>query len=105
MHGLPKDFDSTFFLGQTLELVCFSANQVYLHFSDNISVTIEGEFLYRKSLEQVLELSPKAVLRTELIGLLEHSIHNAFGEDNGTLTLIFENSHIVKCFDNSSYNK
>jgi hypothetical protein len=47
MYGLPKDFDGGFLVGRTLEMVCFSENQMALHFGAEISITIESAFSYR----------------------------------------------------------
>lgn len=102
MYGLPKNFDTAFLLGQTVELVCFSANQVCLHFSNEISITIEGDFSYCKASQEEVMANPLAPSRVDIVDLLEHRITGATGEENGTLTLRFNHGSIVKCFDNSA---
>jgi len=49
MYGLPEDFDGTFLQGRELEQVCFSRNQVYLHFGDQVEIMIEGSFSYEET--------------------------------------------------------
>ncbi len=51
MYGLPDDFDAGAFVGRTLEQVCFTENQVTLHFDGMIDITVESAFVHgdRKS--------------------------------------------------------
>jgi hypothetical protein len=46
MHGLPKDFDGSFLVGCTLELVCFAEYQVNLHFGDKSCISIFSAYAY-----------------------------------------------------------
>ena len=43
MHGLPKNFETGFLQGKTLELVCFAQYQVWLHLSGACLIGVEGE--------------------------------------------------------------
>ncbi len=94
MYGLPKDFDASFLIGRTLEQVCFSQNQVSLHFDDNITLTIESAFAYKT--QQVVNVP---VHESNLMELLGASASMAHGAENGTLSLTFDNGQSLKVYD------
>jgi hypothetical protein len=94
MYGLPKDFDGSFLVGRTLELVCFSQNQMSLHFSDDITITIESAFSYK--IDQIVDVP---VQQSNLMELLGSSVSVAQGDENGTLSLLFDNGATLKVFD------
>lgn len=104
MYGLPVDFDGSFLVGRNLEMICFSSNQIYLHFDDHVTVTIEGEFSYRPQPSEA-DAQPihMPIMESKLMQLLEHSISEAAGDEDGTLTLVFDNGHVLKCFEASGY--
>lgn len=102
MHGLPEDFDAAFFVGRTLELVCFSENQVTLHFDGDLSLTIESSFSYKKASEssgQVVRIPPSESQLMQLIGISVAEVSSSRG---GTLVLTFSNEHVFRCFDDST---
>lgn len=104
MYGLPVDFDGSFLVGRNLEMICFSSNQIYLHFDNQVTVTIEGEFSYQpQRCEADAQPSHIPIMESKLMQLLEHSISEAAGDEDGTLTLVFDNGHVLKCFDASDY--
>ncbi len=83
-------------------MVCFNANQLYLHFSNHVTITIEGSFSYQKSQSQAAPPPINVpVKESNLMQLLEHSIAKGTGNGDGTLTLVFDNGHVFKCFDSS----
>jgi len=47
MYGLPKNFDGSFLIGRSLELLCFSANQVNLHFGLDVSISVTSALCYQ----------------------------------------------------------
>jgi hypothetical protein len=96
MYGLPKDFDGSMLVGRVLEMVCFNKNQVYLHFDGKTSIMIESAFSYDS--DQILELPIK---ESSIMVLLEASVLEAKGDNNGTLSLVFSNGQTVKVYDTS----
>jgi hypothetical protein len=100
MNGLPDDFDPVPLLGRTLEQVSFTENQVILHFSDGLHITIENSFSYQKDSSSAfchkLEVPVK---QSDLMQLLGHSIINVVDEGEGTLRISFENGATIKCYD------
>ena len=100
MYGLPADFDGKMLLGRTLEQVCFSANQIALHFDGDVSIVVEGELLH-----QGPNLSPNGpsqvpIQTSNLMQLVENAVTEVIAEKNGTLYLSFGNNHALKIFDN-----
>lgn len=100
MYGLPENFDGSFLIGRTLEMICFNANQIYLHFDGQVTITIEGSFSHQRAQSgsdtQVLSVP---VSESDLMQLLEHKITGVSGEKDGTLTLVFDDGQILKCYD------
>jgi hypothetical protein len=94
MYGLPKDFDGSFLVGRTLEMVCFNQNQVYLHFDSDITITIESAFSYKT--EQVIDVP---VQESNLMEMLGSTVSVAQGDANGTLSLLFNNGEALKVYD------
>ena len=100
MYGLPKTFDGQFFVGHTLEQICFTQNQVVLHFDSEIAITIESAFSHRRN--QISERFEIPLARSELMQLLGRPVTKVICEAGGTLTLDFSNDHSLSCFDTSS---
>src|SRR5450631_2280119 len=104
MFGLPEDFDASFFVGRTLELICFAIYQVNLHFDNHVGMRVEGPFAYQRQGSKA-KISPiqQPVQVSNLMELLEHSVIAASGEKDGTLTLTFDNGDVLQCFDQPGY--
>ncbi len=104
MYGLPEDFDGSFLVGHRLEMICFNSNQLYLHFDGQLTIKIEGEFSYDSGLgdSEAKPIHPP-ITESKLMHLLEHSISQAAGNEVGTLTIMFDNGHILKCFESFDY--
>lgn len=100
MYGLPENFEGSFLIGRNLEMICFNANQVYLHFDGDVTITIEGTFSHQQAQAQsnaiVISLP---VSESDLMQLLEHKISAISGDKDGTLTLVFDDGQILRCYD------
>jgi hypothetical protein len=104
MYGLPKNFEGAQLVGHSLWQICFGKYQIQLHFDKELSIAVTSELSYQKSLDSnPLTIDFPVAPQSDLMQLLHHSIVNAFGDDEGTLTLEFDNGHIVRCFDQSHY--
>lgn len=102
MYGLPMNFSATFLNGRTLEQICFNQNQISLHFDSEVTITIESAFAHQQpESEEEVKLLEVPVLQSDLMQLLGRSVSRASGTDDGTLVLVFENGHTLKCFDTS----
>lgn len=103
MYGLPRNFDGQFFIGRVLEQICFTQNQVALHFDGLVALTIESAFSYREtpsSAEELVEELPPR--QSTLMRLLGESVSGVDGSQDGTLSLRFTNRHELRCFDTAS---
>jgi len=104
MYGLPDDFDGTFLQGRELEQICFSRNQVYLHFSEQAEIMIEGSFSYEETpgfaAPVESEVPPPHSALMKLLGAVITSVR---GTREGTLRLDFDNGHRLTCFDRPKY--
>jgi hypothetical protein len=98
MYGLPEDFSCAFFVGRTLEMLCFNANQIYLHFGKQTSVCVEGTYSIAPSGSdpKVFEVPD---VNTDLFKLIERAATSASGVPDGTLTLAFDNDLVFRCYD------
>jgi Family of unknown function (DUF6188) len=102
MYGLPDDFDAGAFVGRTLEQVCFTENQVTLHFDCVVDITVESAFVHgdRKS-ESSHPVIRMPVHESGLMRLLGSSIIESSGNQDGTLMLAFDNGDLVKILDDA----
>ena len=82
--------DLAFLKGRELEMICFAAYSLYLHFADGILVTIEGPFQHQSKTDIGAAAFSNFPLRdSNLISLLTHSIEDVHREKDGALRLEF----------------
>lgn len=94
MHHLPKNFDGAFLVGRRLQMVCFAAFQVYLHFDEEIVVTVEYAYSYRSANSQVDNegmITRLPISQSNLMQLLEKAISKVERTDGDSLNMLFEN--------------
>src|SRR5262245_9846338 len=104
MYRLPKNIDLSFFVGKTLNSVAFAVNVIHLIFDDGVRVNIESTFQYQQKHEQDHHLlgTMQSVYKIQSSGLMQLAgqiVVAASGTEDGTLSLIFENGHMLHCFD------
>ena len=103
MYKLPYNFDGSFLIGRILEQVCFNLNQICLHFDNNVSIVVESSFSYQYlDCEQNCQLIDVPVLKSDIMQLLGEQVSHVSGDEKGTLSLIFDNGHIFRCYDTST---
>lgn len=98
MYKFPADFDSGQFVGLSLEMVCFNANQIYLHFGNRTSICAEQRFEVHYGCgddEAILVDVPSH--QSSLMRLLENAVGAAWVENGDTLKLEFDNGSSL-CF-------
>jgi hypothetical protein len=105
MYGLPKDFDGSLLVGRLLEQICFGSYQIQLRFDERLTIAVTSSLTYRDSPEdpEVIEIPDLPVAKANLLQLLHHRILKAFGDQEGTLTIEFDNGHVLQCFDQPHY--
>ena len=101
MFGLPRDLDLGFLIGADLIQVCIGANEVILNFFMDISITIMSKFRVRGASgpDAVFEDAPSSA--ASLIEFLSDSITDVFGQQNGTLRLLFKGGGLIEIYDDS----
>jgi hypothetical protein len=80
--------------------------QIQLHFDERLTIAVESTFLYKESKlseAKTINLPDLPSVQCDLLQLLHHTIVSASGNDEGTLTLEFDNGHILQCLDQPGY--
>jgi hypothetical protein len=85
MYGLPDGFNADFLCGRTLDSVCVTLAQLYLHFSGDCLITIDGEVSVDGG--ELLILA-EAIL--SVYALIDQKVVNTAGDARGKLSLTFE---------------
>jgi hypothetical protein len=99
MYKLPKDFDGKFFLGRILENVSFSENTVFFGFGENITITAFSSLQHQISGSNESAVQRAPLTESKLMLLPGRSVIDVTGDQDGTLTLYFDNGHILRIFD------
>ncbi len=103
MYKLPADFDGSFLKGKKLSMIAFSENSVVFHFEQNVSVCVLSSFIHSTDLsEELVTLQRVPVTDSTILQLLGHVTINVSSDPDGTLSMMFENGHSLKVFDDSS---
>lgn len=94
MYGLSPDTDLTFLLHHRLEHIEVSDYQVQLHFSDSISINVEGD----------CKLDKKPVHYSDLLKLVGSEVAGVTIQDDGTTNVFFAGGRRLSIIDsNDSY--
>jgi hypothetical protein len=102
MYKFPDDFDGRAFVGRTLEMICFNANQVYLHFDKKVSICAESSFLLSKhSSDEDRVIVSIPLKNSEMVELLDHSVTEIAISDRRNLTLRFDHGQSLSFVDQS----
>jgi hypothetical protein len=102
MYGLPPDFEPSMFAGRELLQVSFTINTVDLLFDDDVGITIEGTFEFRAREGRPSERQTIPSTSSALVELVGHKVVAAAAQQNGVLTLDFDNGGRLTCLDESS---
>ena len=106
MYGLPKDLDLSFFLGKRLDQVSFAQSTIFFFFDDKITITLESSVQHqtRQDTERlrlgVMQSVP--VTHSTLMQLVGHSVVSASADDEGTLSLTFDDGQVLGCIEDRS---
>ncbi len=92
MYDLPKGMTFEFLRDRELELLCFGAYTIILHFEGGIQLQIEGSFTHITTEGHVApEASRFPLSESQLMRLLVQRVTQVAVKRNGTLTLGFGN--------------
>jgi len=105
MHGLSKEVNLTFLKAKQLELICFAAYSIYLHFDDKIIITIEGAFQHSIQGNKTQSLKCTfPLVGSNLMRLLTQKVKEVRNQSDGTLELDFSNGDVLIIYgDNGPY--
>lgn len=91
MYDLPQNVSLDFLVGRELELVCFGAYVVTLHFSGGPQIQIEGGFEHGSAADREIVRGAFPLSESQLMRLITHRVTTIEARPNGTLTLVFSN--------------
>jgi hypothetical protein len=100
MYGLPHNFDASFFVGRTLELLCFAIYQVHFHFDEHIQIVALSPFYFGRNTEPRGPIE-FPIVETRLMVCLEQKVSDVASSVDGTLTLTFDNGYMLTCLNHS----
>ena len=104
MHGLPKDFDGSVFVGKEVMQVCFTVNQVSIHFEDAMGITAEGPLCHSLTMDDEGTTYEPPIRNGELQGLVGHAVTEATVIGPGDLRLRFDDGQsLIFCDDTPAY--
>jgi hypothetical protein len=101
MYGLPIDTDLTFLHGKELESVSIGLHDVILHFDERVKITVTSECKYQTKTGETISIENYPASASLICKLINHSIVDAQGEENGTLSLKFSNGDTLIIYDDS----
>lgn len=109
MYDLPKGTTFEFLRDREVELLCFGAYALTLHFEGDIQLQIEASFTYVTAAQYTApEPSRFPLSESQLMRLLLQRVTRVAVRRNGTLTLGFGNGDTLKIDGNvgpyESYN-
>lgn len=102
MYGLPENFDCSFFSGRIVEMLCVNANQIYLHFDRDVTLTLEGKYSLQKVDIALLKLVEVPYVEPDLFKLIEQAVSRVVARTDGTLSLTFANGFTLNCYDETN---
>lgn len=101
MYGLPDNFDASIFLTKKLDLLCYSENTINLSFEGALSVTILRSFIHKRALHETACKQTLPVSKSSLMCLVGKVVCHVASDKQGSLTLNFDNGHVLELFDDS----
>jgi Family of unknown function (DUF6188) len=101
MYGLSSLINVSEFTGKELSQVCYTVNTICLAFEGDISITVMGSLIYTNGdLDSICKES-LPLSSSNLMCLIGQTVRFAERGEDGSLTLNFENGHILTILDDS----
>ena len=103
MYGFPNQQDLSSIIGKNLIMVCCNANQIYLHFDSQISISIGTNQFQIKSIDEITEIKIP-INNVAVFELLEQKAVNiSVNNNNSILEITFENNRKIILTDDKNY--
>jgi len=106
MYGLPKDFDGRFLISRTVLEVGFAVSHVAIYFDGDNYIASEGCFsFYPAGSEQEKPLYniEARITESDLTRLLGCHVTAVSWQEDGTLSMKFNNGYVLECYDDPHY--
>ena len=103
MYPFPTDFDVQQFNFAELEMICFAANSVYLHFSRELFLTVQGEFEHRAKGSSGSKRSTFPLQNSDLMQLIGSRVTEAKVAKDASLSLIFNDGASLHIHTDETY--
>jgi hypothetical protein len=102
MNKFPSDFSDSVLVGRTLQMICFTANQIIFHFDERISISALTAFTCETASEAdaVSKINVPAI-QSSLMSLLEHRVSETLLEEQHILTLVFDGGYVLRFADDA----
>lgn len=101
MYGLPSGANLDFFQKRTLLQICIGSNDLILNFDNGVSVTITSHVGWTDSYNKHNTYENSADAISVIVQLLGKSVTSATGDEEGTLSLIFDGGGCFFVYDDS----
>ncbi|MBL1180479.1 MAG: hypothetical protein HND27_05170 [Bacteroidetes bacterium] len=100
MHGLPKNTDLNFLIGQDLIQVCIGENDLLLNFSENCTIEILSTCKLVQG-KKILKIESYPVSASLLCSLIGSKVVSYEISDQGALMLSLNNDAFLTIYDDS----
>jgi hypothetical protein len=101
MYGLSKYIDVSVFAEKELTLISFTINTIDLSFEDDLSITIEGSFIYCPGQPASAIKLTIPVSDSNLMCLIGKKVCFAERLNDGGIALHFDNDDVLSILDDS----
>jgi hypothetical protein len=103
LHGFPADADFRFFVGQALTQVCIGMHEMILRFSDDVTVTVEGDLGVGVAVGAERIFSDYRKAAADVASFLSRAVADVEPQADGTLSLKFGGGGRLNFYDSSSH--
>jgi Family of unknown function (DUF6188) len=103
LYGLPAGVDFRFFIDLEVTQVCIGVHELILRFSDEVTVTVEGDLGIRVAATPQRVSGNYRELAADAASLLAQKVTDVRSATSGTLILDFGESAQISLYDSSSH--
>ncbi len=96
MHEIPQDVDLSFLEQKELVQVAVGLHQTILHFTDQVSILIEGTCRYRDQTGREINCGDSKTSAMILVPLLGHVLTRVVKKGKKSLELLFDEGQIIE---------
>ena len=95
MYGLPPDFNPDILIGYTLEMICYSQTDLYLHFGEDITITVGSHIEFDNEIYQI------PMSDTNIVSLIGKQVIRSIASE-GNIKVYFDELKSLTILDSSS---